>query len=53
MKYNLGAHSIIEKGVNENDIVVTSDIVPVIAGMKLDAEIDAEYAAKTQQVLNK
>jgi len=53
VKYNLGAHSIIEKGVNENDIVVTSDIVPVIAGMKLDAEIDAEYAAKTQQVLNK
>ena len=53
VKYNLGAHSIIEEGVNENDIVVTSDIVPVIAGMKLDAEIDAEYAAKTQQVLNK
>ena len=53
VKYNLGAHSIIEKGVNENDIVVTSDIVPVIAGMKLDAEIDEEYAAKTQQVLNK
>ena len=53
VKYNLGAHSIIEKGVNENDIVVTSDIVPVIAGMKLDAEIDEEYAAKTQQVLSK
>ena len=53
VKYNLGAHSIIEKGVNENDIVVTSDIVPVIAGMKLDAEIDEEYAAKTQQLLNK
>ena len=52
VKYNLGAHSIIEKGVNENDIVVTSDIVPVIAGMKLDAEIDEEYAAKTQQLLN-
>ena len=28
-------------------------IVPVIAGMKLDAEIDEEYAAKTQQLLNK
>ncbi|MCR4575310.1 MAG: HlyD family efflux transporter periplasmic adaptor subunit [Lentisphaeria bacterium] len=53
VKYNLGAHSIIEKGVNENDIVVTSDIVPVIAGMKLDAEIDEEYATKTQQLLNK
>ena len=53
VKYNLGAHSIIEEGVNENDIVVTSDIVPVIAGMKLDAEIDEEYAAKTQQVLSK
>ena len=53
VKYNLGAHSIIEKGVNENDIVVTSDIVPVIAGMKLDAEIDEGYAAQTQQVLNK
>ncbi|MBO4527700.1 MAG: HlyD family efflux transporter periplasmic adaptor subunit [Victivallales bacterium] len=53
VKYNLGAHSIIEEGVNENDIVVTSDIVPVIAGMKLDAEIDEGYAAQTQQVLNK
>ena len=53
VRYNLGAHSIIDKGINENDIVVTSDIVPVIAGMKLDAEIDEEYAAKTQQLLNK
>ena len=53
VKYNLGTHSIIQEGVNENDIVVTSDIVPVIAGMKLDAEIDNDYAEKTKQALNK
>ncbi|MBO7090538.1 MAG: hypothetical protein J6W23_02050, partial [Victivallales bacterium] len=53
VKYNLGTHSIIQEGVNENDIVVTSDIVPVIAGMKLDAEIDNDYADKTKQALNK
>lgn len=45
-KYFLGSHAIVEEGVREGETVATSDIVPAVPGMLLDARIGDGYHAR-------